>query len=131
VRSPIFIIISSLILTACANKPQGDFEASEYRQVNLEIPLDDLAALKNKSYITAMEAELLIKKYEVKEGRQPAELDMSPYDNGVARCGGVLIPIVVPGEEAPKFRVVGVTEEWIPIEGSVTKVLHLQMVNHW
>ena len=30
-------------------------------------------------------------------------------------------------ESGSKFRVVGVTEKWIPIEGKVTKVLHLEL----
>jgi len=99
-----------------------------HRQTILRIPSDDLETLKNREYISAMEAELLIKKYKVWEKPQTQEHELVYFDYGVD-----FDPFVEaePHDNATKFRIVGVTEEWIPIDGKVTKVLHIQLVNHW
>ena len=131
-RDLVCLITFSLMLCACSSASLQDAENIHYQQVNLKIPVEDLEFLKEKEFLSAMEAELLINKYTVWEQPRSQGQNTIEPDNWFY-CGGIVIRDYEPDDfdDAAKFRVVGVTEDWIPIEGKVTRVLHLQMVNNW
>lgn len=95
---------------------------------NYVLPEIEFQRLSKAKSISRMDIENLLKRNAIEDG----EIDesFSPPDSEERRffCG-----LIVESEaerlyrEGSKFRVVGVTEKWIPIEGKVSKVLHLKL----
>ncbi len=131
-RGLTWLALNSLLLCACSNVSVQGTNSIPHQQAKFKTPAKDMQFLKGQEFIAAMEAELLVNKHPVwEQPKMMREYEQEPEDWFV--CGiSVVDGYEIDGfDNAAKFRVVGATEGWIPIDGKVTKVLHLQMVNNW
>ncbi len=123
------IAVISLILSGCVSSLTDDLAAVDYRPHALLIPTRELKALQQSEPISSSDLESILIEYSAKASHESAErVNLDTPDPNYAVCAGVIIQNDSMPEGASKYRILGVTERRIPIEGKVVKVLHLRMV---
>lgn len=125
-----YILLLIFLLGACSII-ERDLSANEfYKPVNIAIPIADLENLQVAKELSSEEIDQVINKYSVNDDQLEAiiskETGNLPGHNYLV-CGGVYWESSNLSQNSIKFKVTGVTDKWIPIEGKVKRVLHFRM----
>ena len=100
-------------------------DAHSLKSLTVYVPENVYLELNSKEQFTGEELVRLKKQYSEKAGSDAVTQPPRRVDYGACVLGidsGSLY------DRGTKFRVTGVTEEWIPINGKPTKILHLRLV---
>lgn len=121
----VFACLALTVLTACSSQLPKTATESAAMMLPLVIPKSELERVLEQRQITLAEAKQLAVAYEIKapEGVLKALEDLDHLN--YAFCGGVYWDGEM--EQASLMSLVGVTEKWIPIDGTVTRVLHFKL----
>lgn len=123
-------ILTAVTCVSCVTGEKAMEISGHYQKIDLEIPAIDVQGFTSHEPMNQEHIQEVVKKYSL-EGRDAEKVISRKtdelIDESYVMCGGVYWESDRLYEKGLKFRVVGVTEKWIPIEGKVTKVLQIKL----